>query len=152
VKALQFQQVSALTELRYLLPRGPVGRLINSFIFGYHPDAEHWQRVFRQALYDGKTMVCPLVLTRDTGWDADNGTIGFVEPGWLHSRTYVFITRCVACDNVLELYVIHLDSAVLTMNLQMNNVTSWFNANAGDGDIPQGFTLSVGQCFCFGHL
>ena len=48
-------------ELRSKLPRGDVGRIINSFIFHQHPDAEAFQRLFRQALYAIKTILCPLV-------------------------------------------------------------------------------------------
>ena len=33
------------------LPHGDVGRIINSFVSGSHPDACTWQRNFRQILY-----------------------------------------------------------------------------------------------------
>uniref|UniRef100_A0A6C0LX77 Uncharacterized protein n=1 Tax=viral metagenome TaxID=1070528 RepID=A0A6C0LX77_9ZZZZ len=36
------------------LPCGDVGRIINSFISHTHPDAENWQRNYRQTMYDNR--------------------------------------------------------------------------------------------------
>ena len=43
---------TALHQLRRVLPHGVVGKIVNSFIFPQHIDAEAWQRKFRQHLYD----------------------------------------------------------------------------------------------------
>ena len=46
---------TALHQLRNVLPYGVLGKIVNSFVFLHHSDAEAWQRKFRQHLYDGRS-------------------------------------------------------------------------------------------------
>ena len=46
---------TALHQLRNVLPYGVLGKIVNSFVFLHHSDAEAWQRKFRQYLYDGRS-------------------------------------------------------------------------------------------------
>ena len=130
---------AALAELRRVLPHGSVGRLVNSLIFAGHPDAKQWQRLYRQALYDARTVGCPFVLTYDPDYD-EGSTIGFTFE--LARDGFGSTIRCAAgCDSVLCLSVC-LERAALKMNLQIEHPSSW------SGDIPLGFELKVDKCSC----
>jgi hypothetical protein len=138
---------AALAELRHVLPHGSVGRLINSLIFAGHPDAKRWQRLYRQALYDARTVGCPFVLTYDPDYDEgstiDEGcTIGFTFK--LARGGFGSAIRCAeGCDSVLWL-VVCLEDAALKMNLQIKHPSSWDR----QGGIPLGFELKVDKCSC----
>ena len=134
---------SALMELRSILPRGDVGRIINSFIFHQHPDAEAFQRLFRQALYAIKTILCPLVFgdiyyfhegDAEFHRNFDEGN----ETGWGHIDL---------CDNgccVTRLTLCHEENAN-RLNLQIQSPMGWNGPVDGK---PIGFYFDIDTCNC----
>ena len=135
---------SALVELRSTLPHGDTGRIINSFIFHLHPDAEAYQRLFRQALYDSKSLTCPVIIgdiysyEQDDDDDEDTSVYRNIEH---NSEGWVQLELCKDCHCVLCLHMCHEDKG-LHMNLQLQNATM------RNGDIDCGFTLDIDRCNC----
>ena len=138
IRKMAAESSAALAELRRVLPHGSIGRLINSLIFAGHPDAQRWQRLYRQTLYDARTVGCPFVLTYNPNCDEVGSYFGFE----LARGGFGSAIRCAAgCDSVLFLTVC-LERAGLKMNLQIENPSSW------QGDVPIGFELMVDKCSC----
>ncbi len=136
---------SALFELRLKLPHGDTGRTINSFIFHLHPDAEEFQRRFRQALYANKTLTCPVIIgdiysyEQDDDDDEDTSVYRDIEDD--DSGGWAMLELCRDCHCTLRLSMCH-EARGVNMNLQLQNATMRM------GDVDIGFTLDIDSCDC----
>ena len=130
---------SALVELRSTLPHGDTGRIINSFIFHLHPDAEAYQRLFRQALYANKTLTCPFIIGDiDDDDDEDTSVYRNIEHS---SEGWAMLELCKNCHCILCFSMCH-EARGVNMNLQLQNATMQM------GDVDIGFTLDIDTCDC----
>lgn len=139
----------ALTQLRSILPSGDVGRLINSFIFYKHPDAEEFIRRFRQSLYDSKTLTCPVNIGEFWTYPDETFREWIFPFGFRnieHTNGEVKLELCKECHCIRSLFMFHENA--LNMNLKLKHCTSWFAESEEDYGLDCGFTLDIDRCNC----
>ncbi len=136
---------SALVELRSTLPHGDTGRIINSFIFHLHPDAEEFQRRFRQSLYDTKSLTSPFIIgdiySYEQNDDDEEDTSVYRDIKHIRSGGWAMLELCKDCHCTLRFSVCH-EAKGVNMNLQLQNATMQI------GDVDIGFTLDIDTCDC----
>ena len=134
---------SALVELRSTLPHGDTGRIINSFIFHLHPDAEAYQRLFRQALYATKSLTCPFIIGDIYSFDDDSFPVcRDIKHQEDRSAGWAMLELCRECHCILCFSMCH-EAKGVNMNLQLQNATMQI------GDVDIGFTLDIATtCDC----